>query len=334
MALPIDFSPIQAHPYLTIFSLLSTYLVLLTLYRLFLHPLAHIPGPKLAAITQWFEFYYDVLLVGQYQNQFMRWHEKYGPIIRINPNELHCIDPAFIDTIYAGGGSGKKRDKDVFNLNAWQLPYSCFGTVSHDVHRVRRSSVNPFFSRASVAKLEDSIRSYVDRICAHVETYSGTGEPCNLTAAFTCLSTDIITGFSFGWDRGYTANRDFTPNLQQAMLGGMKPCHLFRHLPFLLPIMNTYLPESVIAKLMPDGPEYFRFEKRLYETVDDVLAGKTELKEKEGQRTIYKEILEGKLPEAEKSAERMRHSAREIIGAGTLTTASGRYKSTKDRRKG
>lgn len=32
-----------------------------------------------------------------------------GPIIRINPHEIHMNDPEYIDEVYAG--SSKKRDK-------------------------------------------------------------------------------------------------------------------------------------------------------------------------------------------------------------------------------
>ena len=35
--------------------------------------------------------------------------EQIGPIIRINPHELHVIDPEYIDEIFAG--AGRKRDK-------------------------------------------------------------------------------------------------------------------------------------------------------------------------------------------------------------------------------
>jgi hypothetical protein len=43
-----------------------------------LHPLSHIPGPKLAAATYWPEFYYDVVLYGRYTWQIKKWHETYG----------------------------------------------------------------------------------------------------------------------------------------------------------------------------------------------------------------------------------------------------------------
>jgi hypothetical protein len=47
-------------------------------YRLFLHPLSKYPGPKLAAMTNWYEFYYDVILQGKFTPHIQDLHKKYG----------------------------------------------------------------------------------------------------------------------------------------------------------------------------------------------------------------------------------------------------------------
>jgi hypothetical protein len=57
------------------------YLVIIciwTIYSVFLGPLAKFPGPKLAAATLWYEFYYDVVLEGQYTFKIKEFHKKYG----------------------------------------------------------------------------------------------------------------------------------------------------------------------------------------------------------------------------------------------------------------
>lgn len=56
----------------------AVYCVSLAFYRLFFHPLAKFPGPKLAAITLWYEAYYDLVLEGQYTFKIAELHKSYG----------------------------------------------------------------------------------------------------------------------------------------------------------------------------------------------------------------------------------------------------------------
>lgn len=55
-----------------------SYLVTRSIYRAFLSPIAHIPGPKLAAVTRWYEAYYEIALSGQYSFHINKLHDKYG----------------------------------------------------------------------------------------------------------------------------------------------------------------------------------------------------------------------------------------------------------------
>jgi Na+/proline symporter len=56
----------------------ATLSLTLIIYRLFFHPLAKIPGPKLCAITGWYEIFWDVLVGGQFTFKVEEWHKKYG----------------------------------------------------------------------------------------------------------------------------------------------------------------------------------------------------------------------------------------------------------------
>jgi len=57
---------------------LAAYLVVLALYRLHLHPLARFPGPRLAAVTSWYEGYYEIVQNGQYSRHISKLHDHYG----------------------------------------------------------------------------------------------------------------------------------------------------------------------------------------------------------------------------------------------------------------
>lgn len=107
-------------------SSLVLYCLFRALYRLYFHPLAKFPGPKLGAVTGWYEFYHDIVHRGHFIWQIQKLHDQYGelgstiilvpplnshvgPIVRITPNELHIRDPDYYEEIYAA--AAKKKDK-------------------------------------------------------------------------------------------------------------------------------------------------------------------------------------------------------------------------------
>lgn len=59
-------------------ALVVGYIIYGAVYRLYLSPIAKFPGPKLAALTLWYEFYYDVILDGKYTWEIEKMHQKYG----------------------------------------------------------------------------------------------------------------------------------------------------------------------------------------------------------------------------------------------------------------
>lgn len=63
---------------LTVLALWALYLVPLAIYRLHFHPLSKFPGPKLAALTGWYEFYYDIIKKGQFIWKLEELHKTYG----------------------------------------------------------------------------------------------------------------------------------------------------------------------------------------------------------------------------------------------------------------
>ena len=54
------------------------YFVFLVIYRLYFSPLSKFPGPKIAAATGWYEFYYQCWLNGKYIFEIEKMHKKYG----------------------------------------------------------------------------------------------------------------------------------------------------------------------------------------------------------------------------------------------------------------
>lgn len=64
--------------FVTIVLLVALLTIRSAIRRLFFHPLAHIPGPRLAALTWWYEFYFDAIQPGRYVFKIQELHKRYG----------------------------------------------------------------------------------------------------------------------------------------------------------------------------------------------------------------------------------------------------------------
>lgn len=69
----------KANPLSVLTGCSAIYLLGLAIYRLYLVPSSKFPGPRLAALCYWYEFYYDVWPhEGQYTWKIRDLHESYG----------------------------------------------------------------------------------------------------------------------------------------------------------------------------------------------------------------------------------------------------------------
>ncbi|PLB36812.1 cytochrome P450 [Aspergillus candidus] len=307
------------HPWATCGIVFGLYLSALAIYRLLLHPLSSYPGPRIAALTVWYEFYYDCILRGKYTFEIQRMHEKYGPIVRISPHELHVNDPSFIDELYAGGG--KKRDKYPFFTVQTCIPDSVFGTPGHDLHRLRRGAMNRFFSKASVTKLEPMIRKAVEKLCAQLEGHAGSGNPIKMNDAFSCMTTDVVTEYAFAKSYNFLDSPTFQPNFHRAIIAGSDMGPWIKQFPVLMPLMNI-LPNWLVMKVNPEAAIFLQFQEDIRRQIREVQVNIAEGKTQSAStKTIFHELLTGDLPTQEKRIERLGQEGQIVVGAGTETTA-------------
>ncbi|XDG06281.1 hypothetical protein ABKA04_005896 [Annulohypoxylon sp. FPYF3050] len=192
------------------------YFATLAFYRLFLHPLSRFPGPKLAAISRWYEAYYDVIQNGQYTFKIAELHKIYGPIIRISPHELHINDPAFVDQLYRQDGVWDKYD---WSVDAFATQGAALLTPKHELHKARRQPLNPFFSKANVRNRQDMIDRHLGKLCDRIFAFAESHETFNFGAAITAFARDVAFDFILGKNYGSLDKDDFDEAMVAASSG-------------------------------------------------------------------------------------------------------------------
>ncbi|KAK8185873.1 putative P450 monooxygenase [Phyllosticta citribraziliensis] len=225
---------------MTTIYLILLYVFYLAVKRLVFSPLARFPGPKLAALTRWYEFVYDVIFVGRFNWKVDELHQKYGPIVRINPEELHINDPDFWDEFYARGAKSTRWNGTNGRFSGRGAPQAVPSTIDNDLHRIRRGAMLPLFSKRSIYDLEPMIHEKMELACGHLTRHAQTGEPVNMVDVWSALGADIITQYGWGLCLDSLKSEDCKMNLHSAILAAGQASQFFIHFIFLQNVLQLF----------------------------------------------------------------------------------------------
>jgi cytochrome P450 len=256
-------------------------------------------------------------------------HQKYGPIVRISPHEVHIDDPNFHSTIYTN-----KRGLDKPEHLKWRFgaPFALFSTPGHHIHRLRRAAQDPFFARRRILELAPMIQEKVDRMCDRLtQDFMGRNRPLTLDNLFTSYIADVTTQYSFDRDFNWLSHPEFESPFIKSIRGFKDIAHPFTQFPWLGRIMAA-MPHWVVRVLQPSMASVLDFQEEMRrmirEAQNDVKkwdSGKE--RGPKADRTIMHGILRSGLPEEELQMEILKDQAVGLMGAGiasaqwTLTIA-------------
>lgn len=211
---------LKTWPLTAISATFALYIILLYTYRLTLHPLAGYPGPLLAAMTLWYEFYHDFFRRGQYLFQIRDMHAKYGHIVRVTPDELHVNDPSFLPELMPSGG--RRRDKYSRMIQVFGFSQAAGATADHDLHRTRRAAMSKMFSKDSVRRLEPVMRRNLDKLLVPLREFQDDGREISLLPMFGAFTNDLISEYAYG----FSLNWIEAPEFNQVFFDMVPSCFL------------------------------------------------------------------------------------------------------------
>ncbi|KAI0173363.1 cytochrome P450 ClCP1 [Hypoxylon sp. FL1284] len=192
-------------------ALFVSYFIGVAFYNVFLHPLRAYPGPLLWRMSQWPRA--RKLIEGNLPFYMQELFAKYGPIVRIAPNELAYCEPDAWKDIYGHRHNGEAE------LPKWDGLYRVVDNVPRsiinsrrDEHSMLRRQLAHGFSERSMQAQEPVIGTYVDLLVQRLnERCNGGLAALNMREWLNWTTFDVIGELGFGSSFGCLDNSDYHP---------------------------------------------------------------------------------------------------------------------------
>ncbi|KAH8587676.1 cytochrome P450 [Bisporella sp. PMI_857] len=231
-----------------VFGLLPCYIIGLAIYRVYFHPLAAFPGPKLCAITR-IPWLYNFTL-GRQSHFALELHESYGQVVRIAPNELsYTLEEAAKD-IYGFRLGKPEMGKNRKNYRSDPSGENII-TANREDHSRFRKNLSHGFSDSSMRQQEQLIQNYVNLLIQRLEEHCKDGEaPLNMCSWYNWTTFDIIGDLTFGESFGCLENSDYHPWVSIIFdnIKGGAIMRAFSYIPYGEEAAEYFVPKKLVAR--------------------------------------------------------------------------------------
>ncbi|EXJ65327.1 hypothetical protein A1O7_01668 [Cladophialophora yegresii CBS 114405] len=167
------------------------------LYPWFFSPLRNIPGPWWAGYTKWWLVYKT--WAGVRAKTIHELHLKYGPWVRVSPNEISTSDSKAITAIYGVNSEFTKTEFYQYQLRGMtDAKPELFTMADRKAHAKRRRELAHLFSMSTITEYEDIIQRNVRECLDLISAEGKEGKASNLYDWWHYLSMDITCELCFG----------------------------------------------------------------------------------------------------------------------------------------
>ncbi|ESK81718.1 cytochrome p450 [Moniliophthora roreri MCA 2997] len=266
--------------------LILVHIVLLGLYRLWIHPLRKFPGPNLAAMTGMYRAYYTTFGDGGWLEHLKKLHRHYGPVVRVTPWELHFNVPDAFDDIHVAPKPHWSKDPGFYG--SFETAEALVSLTDPQRASKRRVLLGPYFSRRGVLQLEHVVQRTVDTLIEKLFSYAETHKPANMFLAYRATTLDIITSYFFGQRFNALESPQFRNSLLVGMDDSLRTMWFGRYLPIQL---DKWLPESFLRKFAPSAIFLLDQKGFLAKKLDEISANPPSLQDA-GHKAIFSVLFD------------------------------------------
>lgn len=147
--------------------LIPLFLVFRILYKRYASPLRQYPGPFLASFTRLWKV---ISTAGENTHlDHIELHRKYGPIVRIAPNELSFSSPLVARHVLSAGKRFYKTD--FYNVFPPPENPDIFTETREDVHAMKKKVANVPYSMAAMRQLSPFIDDTIDYLVSRLDQF-------------------------------------------------------------------------------------------------------------------------------------------------------------------